>query len=278
MPFDLAQWRDELRQEVARFAYRPAETLERGETSSVYALLLGSTMLPVVAAYPRDPVSTVGVFISVAGSLGASLMTQLVQGKYGEGSVVSTTAREAQSAELAPAYEAIAKQLNVFPLAAEALTGAGQMGVLEQLRAELKQLHKLDQFLDNTAGIQQTGALNIANTTYTGSTGPIVGAVHSGRDTNIAGALSLNNINDRALSASALRDAAYPPTKLVAQGMPSSAEHLRALIAEHTRRLYVLEVRAARFGSHTPPEIINEIDELQLEISRLQQQLGAGQV
>lgn len=50
----------------------------------------------------------------------------------------------------------------------------------------------------------------------------------------------------------------------------TSPEHLRLLIELHTRRLRVLETQAARTGYNARPEVVNEIEEIQAEIARLE--------
>jgi hypothetical protein len=48
---------------------------------------------------------------------------------------------------------------------------------------------------------------------------------------------------------------------------------IRQLLREHERRLHVLELQAARFGSTCPPEIKNEIDDIHDTIGRIQNEL-----
>jgi hypothetical protein len=54
----------------------------------------------------------------------------------------------------------------------------------------------------------------------------------------------------------------------------TNQQHLRDLIAEKTRRLEVLEIREAREGNSTPPEVVNEMADIRAEIARLRGLLG----
>lgn len=52
-------------------------------------------------------------------------------------------------------------------------------------------------------------------------------------------------------------------------------DHLRALIAAHRQRLHVLELRAARFGWESPPQVLNEIAEIQGAVEQIERQLAS---
>lgn len=55
---------------------------------------------------------------------------------------------------------------------------------------------------------------------------------------------------------------------------PAEAAHTRELIAQHRKRLNILELQAARFGIMAPPHITIEIDELKARIAELKGALG----
>src|SRR5262245_26126930 len=55
MAFDLAVWRAETQQIITDFAHDPRAALARAGTNTLYGMLLGSTLLPLVAAYASDP-------------------------------------------------------------------------------------------------------------------------------------------------------------------------------------------------------------------------------
>ena len=57
--------------------------------------------------------------------------------------------------------------------------------------------------------------------------------------------------------------------------MPTSREHIERLIFAHKRRLDELEVKAATLGSQTPPEITTEIEDIRLDVVKLEASLGA---
>jgi formylglycine-generating enzyme required for sulfatase activity len=162
MAFDVATWRDEVRALVADFASDPQDALARAGVTSLYGFLLGSTVLPVVATYAAgDPGNAVVTLTGVVGGLGANLIANLVQKKYDDANVITVTAQEAQSAELAPVYEAMAEKVEVIKIAEEELGKAGQIAVLEQLRAELRQLGKYGQFAHAHIYVEQSGGVNL---------------------------------------------------------------------------------------------------------------------
>jgi hypothetical protein len=53
----------------------------------------------------------------------------------------------------------------------------------------------------------------------------------------------------------------------------AEVEQLKKLIAENTRRLYVLQQKAAQYGLSTPPEVTIEIEDLEAKIAELKQKL-----
>jgi hypothetical protein len=54
----------------------------------------------------------------------------------------------------------------------------------------------------------------------------------------------------------------------------SKMAHTRALIAQHQRRLNVLELQAAQFGLYAPPHITLEIEDLQKKLAELRREIG----
>lgn len=193
MAFELDQWKDHVRRLVAEIAADPAQALQRAGTTSLYTLLLGSTMIPVISAYLTEPATTISTLVAFAGGLGANLAANLIQRKYDDQQQTTVVVQEAQDPNLAPAYEFLARQIGVFGLAAEALNRAGQAAVLDRLRDELAQLGKLDLLPANHATANQSGTGSAMGGITSGSSGPTVSGVSSGRDTNIATSLTITN-------------------------------------------------------------------------------------
>jgi CHAT domain len=221
MPFDLTIWRADVGALAADFARDPRGALARAGVNSIYGFLLGSTILPVAAAYTHDPASAISALISVAGGLGASLIANLAQRKYDAANALAAAAAEAQGAELAPVYEKIAQAVRVIPLAEAALAQAGQADLLEELRDELRRLGKDGQLAGATISQVQSGGVNFGVGNTIGSVGDIVagdkimgdkvmgdkvagnkyvtegprvyGPIHSGRDVNIATEQTIQN-------------------------------------------------------------------------------------
>ncbi|NJO82652.1 MAG: hypothetical protein HC828_07385 [Blastochloris sp.] len=195
MAFDLDQWKASIQHLVDNIVADPERALQRAGTTSLYTLLLGSTMLPVINAYAVDPATTMSALIGLAGGLGANLAANLIQRKYDDQQPTAIVIQEAQDPILAPAYELLAREIGVFAIAAEALTKAGQLTVLDQLRAELSHFGKLNLLPSNNVAAHQAGTGNAIGGISSGSTGPTVsGSVSSGRDTNIATSLTITNV------------------------------------------------------------------------------------
>jgi hypothetical protein len=57
--------------------------------------------------------------------------------------------------------------------------------------------------------------------------------------------------------------------------MATNREHIDRLISAHMRRLAELEVKAATYGNDTPPDIITEIEDIRLDIAKLQASVTA---
>src|SRR5690349_10957548 len=52
------------------------------------------------------------------------------------------------------------------------------------------------------------------------------------------------------------------------------AEHLQELVRANKRRLHKLELQAATFGVRCPPEILNEIEDIQANIEDFERQIS----
>lgn len=248
MPFDLNQWRGEARELMADFARDPRRAMQGAGVTSLYGFLLGSSVLPVVAAYASDPGSAIIAASGVVGSVGAGLLTNIAQKRYDAANALALAAEDAQTPALAPAYETIARQLDIFPLAERALVQAGQTTVLAELRDELRRLGKSGQFSGATISIEQSGGVNFG----VGNTIGMIGDVFNGDKVQ----------GDK-----------FSGDKHVHYGAPSPAStetaHIQRLIDINTSRLRVLEQQAATFGNYAPPHIITELDTLRAEIARL---------
>jgi hypothetical protein len=256
MAFDLAVWRAETQQIITDFAHDPRAALAGAGTNTFYGMLLGSTILPVVAAYASDPKGALAVLFGVAGGLGGNLVANLVQQKYDTANALAVATQEAQEAALAPLYQKLAEELQVIPLAEQALADAGQTAVLEQLRAELQRL--------GTAG--RTHNQTISGNAQVGVA--VSGDVHGGiTHTQQSGGVNFGSGNtiekmgdviagDKVAGDKVLGD------KIMHYGAPKLAdtgpEHIHHLIDQHTRRLRVLETQAAATGYNVRPEVQNE--------------------
>jgi chromosome segregation ATPase len=53
----------------------------------------------------------------------------------------------------------------------------------------------------------------------------------------------------------------------------SHKDHTERLILEKSRRLQILKEKAARLGINTPPEILTEIEDIEVELKELQAEL-----
>lgn len=141
MPFDREKWRSETFKLIEGFATDPQAVLEHHGEFGIAALLMGCTMMPLAAAYAQDPNAAIGALLDATGNRGARLLAHLFHGAYNELDGLSKAAAEAASAEMRPAYLAIARTLNLFPLADECLAAFGQQHHRDLLRAELASIN-----------------------------------------------------------------------------------------------------------------------------------------
>lgn len=279
MAFDLAVWRAESQQIITDFAQDPRAALARAGTNTLYGMLLGSTILPVVAAYTADPKSAMAALLGATGGLGANLIANLVQQKYDGANGLAIATQEAQAAELTPVYGKMAEALQVVPIAERALADAGQITMLEQLRAELRQLQAPSRSHNQTisgnarvgmaiAGdvhgnishVQQSGGINLGSGNTFGQLGDLVAGDKVMRD-KVSGNKIVNQ--HRLASDSTDLDIGSAPATV-------EPDRIRALINKHTRRLQILEEQAATFGRNVRPEVQTEIEDIQYELARLQ--------
>jgi len=278
MPFDIMQWQNDVRQHVTQFAKDPKGALARAGTTSVYGFLLGSTMLPVVAAYAVDPKTAIMTLLGIVGGIGGNLVANLAQQKYDRANVIAIAAAEIDDPESAAAYEAIAQAISVIPLADQALRQAEQVVILEQLHEELRQHGKTGLFAGANISVQQSDGVNFGIGTTIGQTGDIMlgdtiagDKYISGRDTNITIHHHPRNVAPRSASSKAKRAHRNAMTHSAgdASGIGNEREHLQELLERKKHRLYALELRVARADTDTSPEEQTEIDNLKTEIKRL---------
>lgn len=268
MAFDLAAWRSETRQLTTDFARNPRAALARAGTNTLYGMLLGCTILPVVAAYAADPKGAMAALIGVAGGLGANLVANLVQQKYEGANALAIATQEAQSADLAPTYQRLAQELQVIPMAEQALEDAGETVVLEQLRAELRRLNRPYRTHNQTiSGNAQVGVA-IAGDVQGG-----INHVQQSGGINLGSGNTFGQLGDLVAGDKVMGDK-ISGDKIINYGAPKPAdlgpEHIRALMDKHARRLQVLENQAATFGYNVRPEVQNEIEDIRGELVRLQ--------
>lgn len=136
--FTIEQWRHDMHQVIADIAANPQAALARAEAPSLHALLLASTMVPIVRAYASAPGGVMVALIGLSGGFGVNLIANLMQRKYTPETVLAVASAEATSYDLGDAYQKMASALNVFALAEAALQQAGQAALLSQLRAALQ--------------------------------------------------------------------------------------------------------------------------------------------
>ena len=268
MPFDLARWQEMVRHDIERFAADPVEALHQAGVASLYGFLLGSAIFPVAVAYSLDPQSALTTLLGVVGGVGGNLVANWVQSKYDKVRTCAVAVEESQQPQLAPIYDAIAKQVGIFPLADQTLRQAGHSGIVERLHAELQHYGKLDQYLGQPLTSQQTGILNIAHST---NYGPTIGSISGTGPTFIATNQTLSNVTN-----SSLPPVAHAST-VAAQSQNHTGdevEHKHKLLNDLTRRLQRLQLQAAQKGINTPPETETEIEDLTHQIEQFRQELG----
>lgn len=151
--FTIEQWRRDMHGVIADIAASPQAALVRAEAPSLHALLLGSTMVPIVRAYAGAPGGVMVALIGLSGGFGVNLIANLMQRKYTPDTVLAVATAEAQSYDLGAAYQKMASGLHVFELAEAALQQAGHAALWSQLRSTLYPgLPKPDQLLARAVG------------------------------------------------------------------------------------------------------------------------------
>lgn len=272
MPFDLATWRAETQQIVTDIARDPQAALARAGTNTLYGMLLGSTILPVVATYAADPNGALVALMGVAGGLGANLIANLVQRKYDDANALALATQEAQQGPLAPLYQKLAEELGVVPLAERALADAGQTEALAQLREEIRRMSAPSRTHNLSIGQNAQVGTAIAGDVH----GNITSTQQSG-GVNFGSGNTIKKMGDVVAGDKVAGDKVQGD-KVVHYGAPKPAdtgpEHTRGQIDVLTRRLRVLEQQAAIFGYNVRPEVSMEIDDIRLQIAQLQELLG----
>jgi hypothetical protein len=159
MLFSLDTWRAEVRARIADLARDPRGALQRAGVDTIYGFLLGSTLLPVAAAAAHDPGSAIVALTGVVGSVGANLVSNLVQKRYDGPDAAAVIAAEATDPALAPAYAKLVAELDVLALAQAEL--AGHTELLQRLDDELRRLGPAGPFAGATIRIEQSGGVNL---------------------------------------------------------------------------------------------------------------------
>ncbi len=172
MAFSLETWRAEVRARIADLARDPRGALQRAGVETLYGFLLGSTLMPVVAAAVQDPGSAIVTLTGVVGGVGANLVGNLVQQRYDGSDAMAVIAAEATDPQFAPAYAKLVDELRVLALVQEEL--ASQTELLQRLHDELQRLGRAGPFGGATIRIEQSGGVNLGVGTTIGQTGDLI--------------------------------------------------------------------------------------------------------
>jgi formylglycine-generating enzyme required for sulfatase activity/energy-coupling factor transporter ATP-binding protein EcfA2 len=173
MLFSLDTWRAEVRARIADLARDPRGALQRAGVDTIYGFLLGSTLLPVAAAAAHDPGSAIVALTGIVGSVGANLVSNLVQKRYDGPDAAAVIAAEATDPALAPAYAKLVAELDVLALAKAEL--AGHTELLQRLDDELRRLGPSGLFAGATIRIEQSGGVNLGVGATIARSGDLVG-------------------------------------------------------------------------------------------------------
>jgi formylglycine-generating enzyme required for sulfatase activity/energy-coupling factor transporter ATP-binding protein EcfA2 len=173
MPFSLDTWRAEVRARIADLVRDPRGALQRAGVDTIYGFLLGSTLLPVAAAAAHDPGSAIVALTGIVGSVGANLVSNLVQKRYDGPDAAAVIAAEATDPALAPAYAKLVAELDLLALAKAEL--AGHTELLQRLDDELRRLGPSGPFAGATIRIEQSGGVNLGVGATIHQTGDLVG-------------------------------------------------------------------------------------------------------
>lgn len=175
MPSDLIHWQTGLRDHLAHVARNPRQALADAGIDTLYGTLLGSTILPVAAAYATEPATALAALAGVAGGLGGNLLANVVQQRYTGADAAIVAARDAADPALVPQFEALAQHVGLFALAAAELRTAGQQDMLDQLTRELAARGKTHWLDSANINVTQRGGVNFGIGTTIGSIGTVTG-------------------------------------------------------------------------------------------------------
>ena len=147
MPFDLAEWTDQVRERLHTWAQAPRQAVSDAGAQTLFGFLATMTLFPLAEALAKGDSLGVGLTLgSIAAGVGGNLLAGEIQrwkdradqGRLDEREVApDVEAALATSRELREVADAILDELDVVHQAHQALSEADRAWLIQQLRAEL---------------------------------------------------------------------------------------------------------------------------------------------
>jgi formylglycine-generating enzyme required for sulfatase activity len=138
--FTVDTWKSQIADWWKQTARDLPGAMQRLGVRTAYGLLTASAFVPLLAAYTGDPGKAVTALVSLVGSVGTNLLSNILQGAYDKTTAPTRVERElAERAELRPEYQQLLNSLNVLA-AAQAALGDQWNKFATRLDEELRQL------------------------------------------------------------------------------------------------------------------------------------------
>ncbi|MBN1657319.1 MAG: SUMF1/EgtB/PvdO family nonheme iron enzyme [Anaerolineae bacterium] len=147
MPFDIEQWREQVKDRLQAWAQQPRKALSDAGVQTLFGYLTAMTLFPLAEALHKGDAAGVYLVLgSIAGSVGGNLVAEQVQRWKDRADENRGDRREATadveaglaiSNELRQAIDAILDELDMVHQAHEALRDDDRAWLVERLRTEL---------------------------------------------------------------------------------------------------------------------------------------------
>lgn len=170
MPFDLAQWKTQLAENLREWKLR----MTRAGINSAYAFIAATALYPVAQAAQQGDWSALAALGAVTASVGTNLIANQIQKWRDENDAALQLGPEAQTNdELRRELDAVLEKLDAFTVAQDALPASERAWFRHTLREELTRMGNLDsfaQFIVGDSNIAVQGNENAVNVLGEGAT------------------------------------------------------------------------------------------------------------
>lgn len=149
MPFDLAQWKTQLAQNLRDWKPR----MTRAGVKSAYAFISAAALYPVAQAAQQGDWAALAALGGVTAGVGTNLLANQIQKWRDEKDAAAQLETETQTnAELRRELDAVLEKLDAFAIAQNALPASERAWFRQTLRAELARLGNANTFAQTIIG------------------------------------------------------------------------------------------------------------------------------